>query len=152
MRPNLLKKIVTFLLTNLQLLFNNSESWIKKGDEDDFDVSMGCLDGAEVCELTGTYWLHQLNDAIPKEDLGLYRDDGLGTVDNLSGLEIERMKKHIVGIFKINLLNITIKTNLRTADSLGVHFDLEKDIYKLYKKPINDSLFINKNSNHSNNY
>ena len=75
------------------LLFNNGDPWIKKGDEEDFDVSMGCLDGAEVCELTGTYLLHQLIDIIPKEDLGLYRDDGLGTIYTLSGPEIERIKK-----------------------------------------------------------
>ena len=82
---------------------------------------MGCLDRAKVCELTGTYLLHQLIDIIPKEDLGLYRDDGLGTVNNLSGPEKERIKKQIVRIFKINGLNITIKTNLKTADFLDVH-------------------------------
>ena len=49
---------------------------------------MGCLDGAEVCELTGTSLLHQLIDIIPKEDLGLNKDDGLGTIYNSSGPEI----------------------------------------------------------------
>ena len=38
-------------------------------------------------ELTGTYLLHQLIDIISKEDLRLYRDDSLGTVNNLSGPE-----------------------------------------------------------------
>ena len=42
---------------------------------------------AQMCELTGTYLLHQLIDIISKEDLGLYRDDSLGTVNNLSGPE-----------------------------------------------------------------
>ena len=65
------------------LLFNNGEPWIKKGDEETFEKSVGCLDGAEVCELAGTYLLHQLIDIILKEDLGLYRDDGLGTVNSL---------------------------------------------------------------------
>ena len=51
-------------------------------------------------------------------------------------------------IFKINGLNITIKTNLKTADFLDVHFDLIQDIYKPYKKPNDDPLYINKNSNH----
>ena len=130
------------------LLFNNGEPWIKKGDEENFEKSVSCLDGAEVFELTGTYLLHQLIDIIPKEDLGLYRDDGLGTVNNLSGPEKERIKKQIVRIFKINGLNITIKTNLKTADFLDVHFDLIQDIYKPYKKPNDDPLYINKNSNH----
>ena len=139
---------LSIIMHSRKTLFNNGEPWIKKGDEEDFDVSMGCLDGAEVCELTGTYLLHQLIDIIPKEDLGLYRDDGLGTVNNLSGPEKERIKKQIVRIFKINGLNITIKTNLKTADFLDVHFDLTQDIYKPYKKPNDDPLYINKNSNH----
>ena len=36
------------------LLFSNGELWVKKDDEDDFDVPMGCYDGEEVCELVGT--------------------------------------------------------------------------------------------------
>ena len=101
-----------------------------------------------MCELKGTYLLHQLIDIIPKEDLGLYRDDGLGTIYNSSGPEIERIKKQIVRMFKINGLSITIKTNQKAADFLVVHFDLVQDIYKPYKKPNDDPLHINKNSNH----
>ena len=112
-------------------------------------MSMGCLDVPEVCKLTGTYLLHQLIDIITKEDLRLYRDDCLGTVNNLSEPEKEGIKKQIVRILKINGLNITIKTNLRTADCLDLHFDLIHDIYKPYKKPNYDALYINSNSNHS---
>ena len=36
------------------LLFDNSESWMKK-DSGLFDVSMGAYDGAEVWELVGTF-------------------------------------------------------------------------------------------------
>ena len=42
------------------LLFNNSEPWIKKSGEENFDVSMGCYDGAEICDLVGTYILNKL--------------------------------------------------------------------------------------------
>ena len=68
-------------------LFNYGEPWIKKGDEENFEVSVGCLDEAEVCELAGTYLLHQLINIIPKEDLGLQRDDGLGTCQDLKKKE-----------------------------------------------------------------
>ena len=68
-------------------LFNYGEPWIKKGDEENFEVSVGCLDGAEVCELAGTYLLHQLINIIPKEDLGLQRDDGPGTCQDLKKKE-----------------------------------------------------------------
>ena len=39
---------------------------------------MGCCGGAEVCELVGTYLLNQLKAAIANENMGLYRDHGLG--------------------------------------------------------------------------
>ena len=37
-------------------LFNQDHVWIKK-DGGLFDVTMGAFDGAEVCELIGTYLL-----------------------------------------------------------------------------------------------
>ena len=37
------------------LLFNNNQPWVKKTGEENFDVPIGCYNGAEVCELMGTY-------------------------------------------------------------------------------------------------
>ena len=62
------------------LLFQNSESWVKKTGNEDFDVPMGCYDGAEVCELVGSFILNKLTSIINKSNMGLYRDDGLGIV------------------------------------------------------------------------
>ena len=36
------------------LLYDNSEPWMKK-DSGLFDVTLGAYDGAEVCELVGTF-------------------------------------------------------------------------------------------------
>ena len=47
----------------------------------DFDVSMGSLDSAEVCELVGLFLLSKLERFIPKDQIGLYRDDGLAVVE-----------------------------------------------------------------------
>ena len=49
------------------LLFSDGEPWVKKDGEDDFDVPMGCYDGAEEWELVGTYLLNQLKVIIAKE-------------------------------------------------------------------------------------
>ena len=38
---------------------------------------MGSFDGAEVCELEGTYILATLLQSFKRNDVGLYRDDGL---------------------------------------------------------------------------
>ena len=76
-----------------RLLFSDSEPSVKKDNKDDFDVPMGCCDEAEVCELVGTYLLNQLKIAIVKENMGLYREDGLSIFTNMSGPEVERKKK-----------------------------------------------------------
>ena len=54
------------------LLFQNSKFWAKKDGNEDFDVSMGCYDGAEVCELEGPFILNQLGPVIDKNDTGFY--------------------------------------------------------------------------------
>ena len=37
------------------LPFEGATPWIKKSGDEDFDVPMGCFNGAEICELVGTY-------------------------------------------------------------------------------------------------
>ena len=122
------------------LLLSDGEPWVKKDDEDDFDVPMGCYDGAEVCELVVTYLLNQLKVVIEKENIELYRDDGLGMFKNMSGPEVERKKKELAQIFKNNGLTMTVKTNFKTAEFLDIYFDLVKEIYRPYKKPNDDPL------------
>ena len=139
---------MTALLDKKTLLFNNNEAWFKKTGEENFDVSMGYYDGAEVCELVGTYILNKLKNITNKENIGLYRDDGLGKFQNMPKTEIERKKKQIVKVFKDCGLSITIKCNLKSEDFLDVTFDLLNEIYKPYRKPNNKPLYINKHSNH----
>ena len=75
------------------LLFYNDEPWVKKTGDEDFDVTMGCNDGAELCETVGIYMLNKLSNIINRENIGLYRDDGLGICQNMSKTEVERLKK-----------------------------------------------------------
>ena len=51
------------------LLFDEGSTWIKKVPEDNFDVSMGSYDGAEICELVGLYLLNQLSREHEKSNL-----------------------------------------------------------------------------------
>ena len=55
--------------------------------------------GAEICELVGICNLHQLKNVMRKENAGLYRDDGLGIFRNLSGPEVERIRKRSLGLW-----------------------------------------------------
>ena len=61
------------------MLFGQGKEWMKKGTGL-FDVTMGCFDGAEVCQLVGAFVLATLSKAVPSSDMGLCRDDGLGAL------------------------------------------------------------------------
>ena len=62
------------------LLFNEKNPWVKRCGDEDFDVPMGCYDGAEVCELVGFYLLKKVSNIVDKKSIGLYRDDGLAVL------------------------------------------------------------------------
>ena len=108
------KDISIIMQSRRTLLFNNKEPWLKKSGNEEFDVPLGYFDGAEDYELVGVYILHLLTTVMRKEDVGLYRDDGLGILRNSSGPEIERKRKQIIQIFKSCGLNITVKTNFHS--------------------------------------
>ena len=37
------------------MLFNDTDVWIKKNGDPDFDVTIGSFDGTELCEPVGFY-------------------------------------------------------------------------------------------------
>ena len=61
---------------------------------------MGSFCRADIFELVGIYDLHQLKNVIRKENAGLYRDDGLGILRNLSDQEVERVRKRMIRSLK----------------------------------------------------
>ena len=85
----------------------------KEGDKGAFDVTMGSYDGAEVCELVGTYILNVLAEKYGKNNAGLYRDDGLAVFENINGNQAEKIRKEIITIFRNLGLKITIENNQR---------------------------------------
>ena len=71
-----------------RLLLSDGKPWVKTDENNDFDVPMGCFDGAEVCELVGTCLLSQMEVAIARENVGFYWDDGLDIFKNMAGPEV----------------------------------------------------------------
>ena len=67
---------------------------------------MGAYDGAEVCEVVGTYMLNLLSKKYNKNYFGLYRDDILALLKNKSGPQSEQVKKDTQKIFKKRGLDI----------------------------------------------
>ena len=129
------------------LLFTKEGTWVKKSGGM-FDVTMGSYDGAEVCELVGIYLLNQVNTAFPNISFGLYRDDGLGTYQKMSGPKTEQTRKSIIKLFKENGLSVIINMDMTQANFLDVSMNIETGKYKPYRKPNSQPMYVNKQSNH----
>ena len=84
------------------LLFDKETTWTKKNHSNMFDVTMGTFNGAEVCEFLGLFLLDNLND---KNNVRLYRDDGLVLLRNASGPQSERTRKDNTREFKKQALS-----------------------------------------------
>ena len=87
-------------------------------------MTMGCFDGAEICELIGAFTLANLSEAFNGSNVGLYRDDGLAVFRNVSGHDADKIRKTMIGIFNNLGLKITIQTNLKVVDFLDVTLNL----------------------------
>ena len=142
------KEVKVIAHSRKSLLFSKDRAWMKKGGDGLFDVTMGSYDGAEVCELVGMFALSQLPDRYQKENIGLYRDDGLGVVRDMSGCETERMRKDVTKHFKNLGLRITIETNMKITNFLDLTLNLANGKYYPYRKPNDIPLYIHRLSNH----
>ena len=143
--------ILTIMNARKSILRDPSgDIWVKKDNEDLFDVTMGSFDGAQVCELIGLRILESLNSRFDG-DFGLYRDDGLASFANMSGPESERLKKNIISLFKEFGFKIEISCNLQSIDFLDVFFDLRNETFCPYTKPNDQNMYVNVKSNHPHN-
>ena len=52
------------------LLFANYKAWVSKSGDSSFDVTMGCYNGAVLCELVSLYILYVLENKFGKENVG----------------------------------------------------------------------------------
>ena len=130
------------------IFFWQDSTWVKKEGDEDFDIPMGCYDGAEICELVGIYIQNKLCKLMNKKYFRLYRDDALGILRNTSGPKADRKRKSIIKIFKECGLSITCEVNKKIVDFLDVRFNLNEQTYEPYRKPNNEPVYINIQSNH----
>ena len=93
--------------------------------------------------MVGAFLLNNFSHVICKTSVGLYRDDGLGVFKSHSGPETERKRKEIIKAFNTYNLPITIETNIRVVNFLDTTLDLINDIYKPYRKPNGNLVYIN---------
>ena len=130
------------------MLFNKPQTWTKK-ESGLFDVIMGIYDGAEVCELVGSFLRYALSLKYNKTNIGLYRDDSFAAFRNVSGVHCEKIKKDFQILFRQHDLKLIIKCNLKIVDFLDVTLYLTDSTYRPYHKPNDEICYIHKESNHS---
>ena len=68
---------------------------LKKFGNEDFDVPMGCFDGAEVCELVGSFILTTLCSVLQKGNVRLYFDYELAIVKQMQREKEKRLLKYL---------------------------------------------------------
>ena len=94
------------------------------------------------------YLLDLVTKEFGKQNIGLYRNDGLSCFENISEPDSENIMKKLFKIFKSNGSSITVECNVIVTYFLDVTFDLKSATYYPYRKPNNEPLYINKHSNH----
>ena len=119
------------------LSFHNNVASKKKTTTSCFDVTMGNCDGAEVCELVGTFILSKLAKIIGKKNTSLYRDDGLVVLRNMNAQGIDKIRKIIIKMFKDIGFQLEIKTNLKQVEFLDVTFNMITGIHQyIIRSPV----------------
>ena len=109
---------------------------------------MSAFDGAEVCELIGIFMLLLLSKHINKNHIGLYRDEGLAILNNISGPKAEKLKKKFQKLFKGKDLEIIIQYYLKITNYLDITLNLNNSSYRPYRKPNQETNYIHINSKH----
>ena len=132
------------------VLHHDGQVWIKNKDHGSptFDITMGGYHGAEVCELVGLYMLNEISKFVPKQNIGLYRDDGLMVIKKQRGQRTEKLKQRLHGFAKSIGLSFEIEGPMTKTDFLDVKLDLDNQIYAPYRKENNEIKYIKTTSNH----
>ena len=114
-----------------------------------FDVTMGNIFGAEVCELIGLYLLNKIKALLGTSNVELYRDSGLAILHNPNDPKLDRLRKDMISLLRDEGLSITVDMNLIETGFSDVSFNLDTGKYFSFKRQNNTSLYIHSKTNHS---
>lgn len=109
---------------------------------------MGSYDGAEICEFVGLFILNKLTEEFGKENVGLYRDDGLALIESVNGRNADNARKTLHEIFNGIGLKITAQVNHQVVNFLDITLNLNNGKFAPYRKPNNEPLYVDSRSNH----
>ena len=89
-----------------------------------------------------------LSKHIHKNDIALYRDDGLAMLKGTSGPAAEKLKKQFQKLFKEKDLDIIVQCNLKITNYFDITLNLNDGSYRPYRKPNEETNYIHVNSDH----
>ena len=98
---------------------------VKRGVDDKFSVTMGSFTGAELSELCGLYLLSLITQLVPRDQVGLYRDDGI-LVTPARPRQADILRKKLEELFRKEDLSIEARANFNSVNFLDVHFKNSK--------------------------
>ena len=132
------------------VLTHNNKTWEKINSENQFNISMGSFNGAEICDLVGLFLLNEINKSniFNHNEFGIYRDDGMAVIRSKSPRTAENTTKKLIKLFKNFDFKITVESGLIQTNFLDVSFNILNSSYRPYNKPNSPILYVNNNSNH----
>ena len=95
--------------------------------------------------------LQGLSEIFQKEQVGLYRDDGLAVVRDLTDFRAEKLKKRLHKYAKELGLRVEVEGPMAKTEFLDIIMDLSNNIYTPYRKKNSITQYINTGSNHPQN-
>ena len=102
---------------------------------------MGSNDGGETCKLVGLFLLYSIGEKLNKDNMGLYRDDGLTCFKNNYGHQNDKIRKELIKIFQAHGLKLEIKCNLKSVENAKSNHPLS--ILKQIPAAISKGISIN---------
>ena len=101
-------------------LYYDNIIWIKKGAGGNFDTPMGAFDETQHCELVGCLLLYNLNNIVDSYIHGLYHDDGLIILGNITPKKCDTIRKKLRRLFNRFGFKLEIQTNLKITHCLDI--------------------------------
>ena len=83
-----------------------------------------------------------------KTNTGLYTDNGLILLKNVTARVAKKAKKDLIKAFDEFELTITTTAHQKIVNFLDITLNLQNGKFQPYNKPNDDTLYINKQSNH----
>ena len=102
---------------------------------------------AKICDLVCLFILNKLACKFGKECVGLYRDDWLALLKGRSAKAADKIRKEFHALCEDIGLKITAEINHHIVNFLHVTLGLKSGTFSSYRKPNNEPLYVNRNSN-----